>query len=160
MTVDSSIWDRAEETAKADHPHATEADVDKLAQAWQKAYEDWAQEIDERRDAVKPITLAGTYDADDYGVVTINGVRLSPDRSLALRNHSPTGFAWGYGGSGPAQLALAVLLEAGLSDDEAAKYYQAFKFAHITRLPQRAGFTTTIDVAAWIRDHDSRYSKR
>lgn len=28
---------------------------------------------------------------------------------LDLWNHSPTGFNWGYGGSGPAQLALAIL---------------------------------------------------
>ena len=28
--------------------------------------------------------------------------------SLAVRNHSPTGPAWGYDGSGPAQLALAI----------------------------------------------------
>ena len=28
---------------------------------------------------------------------------------LDLFNHSPTGFSWGYGGSGPAQLALARL---------------------------------------------------
>ena len=26
---------------------------------------------------------------------------------LEVRDHSPTGFAWGYDGSGPAQLALA-----------------------------------------------------
>src|SRR5262245_22144387 len=31
---------------------------------------------------------------------------------LELRNHSPTGFEWGYGGSGPAQLALALLVDA------------------------------------------------
>src|SRR5467141_965015 len=30
---------------------------------------------------------------------------------LEARNHSPTGFAWGYGGSGPAQLALALLID-------------------------------------------------
>lgn len=29
-----------------------------------------------------------------------------------LRNHSPTGAEWGYGGSGPAQLALAILSDA------------------------------------------------
>ncbi|HJT79504.1 MAG TPA: DUF6166 domain-containing protein, partial [Gemmataceae bacterium] len=27
---------------------------------------------------------------------------------LDLRNHSPTGLEWGYAGSGPAQLALAL----------------------------------------------------
>ncbi|MCU4744613.1 DUF6166 domain-containing protein [Natronoglomus mannanivorans] len=41
---------------------------------------------------------------------------LSPDRSLEVRNHGPTGFEWGYNGSGPAQLALAILLD--YTDDE------------------------------------------
>jgi hypothetical protein len=35
---------------------------------------------------------------------------------LDLFNHSPTGFSWGYGGSGPAQLAVALLADA-LGDD-------------------------------------------
>lgn len=30
---------------------------------------------------------------------------------LGVRNHSPTGFSWGYNGSGPAQLALAILCD-------------------------------------------------
>jgi hypothetical protein len=30
---------------------------------------------------------------------------------LDLYNHSPDGFEWGYGGSGPAQLALAILAD-------------------------------------------------
>ncbi len=30
---------------------------------------------------------------------------------LDLANHSPDGFSWGYGGSGPAQLALAILAD-------------------------------------------------
>jgi len=47
---------------------------------------------------------------------------------LELRNHSPTGFAWGYNGSGPAQLALALLMDA-LGDAELAlKHYQDFKW--------------------------------
>ena len=37
--------------------------------------------------------------------VTVDGRRLNP--RLDLWNHSPTGFEWGYSGSGPAQLALA-----------------------------------------------------
>lgn len=39
--------------------------------------------------------------------VTVDGKPLPP--RLDLRNHSPTGFEWGYSGSGPAQLALAIL---------------------------------------------------
>ena len=42
---------------------------------------------------------------------------LKPNRSQAIKNHSPDGFNWGYSGSGPAQLALALLLE--VTDDEA-----------------------------------------
>jgi hypothetical protein len=51
-----------------------------------------------------------------------------------LRNHSPTGFEWGYGGSGPAQLALAILAE-HLGDDHAAlSRYQRFKWACIAQI--------------------------
>lgn len=58
---------------------------------------------------------------------------LSPRHDL--RNHSPDGFAWGYAGSGPAQLALALL--ADLYDDEfAMEHYQAFKFAFVAKLPK------------------------
>lgn len=46
---------------------------------------------------------------------------------LEIKNHSPTGFAWGYSGSGPAQLALAILTDA-LGDSELAlHHYQEFK---------------------------------
>ena len=38
---------------------------------------------------------------------TVNGRALNP--RFDLWNHSPSGFEWGYGGSGPAQLALAKL---------------------------------------------------
>jgi len=46
---------------------------------------------------------------------------------LDLRNHSPTGFEWGYGGSGPAQLALAILCDALNDDERALRHYQDFK---------------------------------
>ena len=50
-------------------------------------------------------------------IVTVDGRRLNP--RLDLWNHSPTGFEWGYGGSGPAQLALAILAD-HLGNDEQA----------------------------------------
>lgn len=40
--------------------------------------------------------------------------------------HSPTGFEWGYGGSGPADLALSILTNA-FGKAIAEKYYQKFK---------------------------------
>jgi len=56
------------------------------------------------------------------------------NRRRTLRNHSPTGFEWGYGGSGPAQLALAILAE-HLGDDRGAlNLYQDFKWACIAQL--------------------------
>ena len=55
---------------------------------------------------------------------------------LDLRNSSPTGLEWGYGGSGPSQLALAILADA-LSDDLAIGYherYEQFKWDVIARI--------------------------
>lgn len=50
-----------------------------------------------------------------------------------IRNHSPTGFEWSYSGSGPAQLALALLIDAcGL--ELAQEYYQDFKFRVVIHL--------------------------
>ena len=43
---------------------------------------------------------------------------------LDLFNHSPTGFGWGYGGSGPAQLALALLADFLGDDDRAIRLHQ------------------------------------
>src|SRR5262245_27865067 len=64
---------------------------------------------------------------------------------LDLFNHSPTGFEYGYGGSGPAQLALAILADAlsakGRSpsvnrsfDRIAVQLHQDFKWKMITPL--------------------------
>jgi Family of unknown function (DUF6166) len=76
----------------------------------------------------------------DTGQVWIDDRELSPERSQALMNHSPTGFAWGYGGSGPAQLALALLLEIARNKEMALLWYQDVKRHIIARLPQ-ADFT-------------------
>jgi hypothetical protein len=50
---------------------------------------------------------------------------------LEVRAHSPTGFAWGYGGSGPAQLALALLVDALGEREMAERHYQTFKRTHV-----------------------------
>jgi hypothetical protein len=71
-----------------------------------------------------------------------------------LWNHSPTGFEWGYGGSGPAQLALAILADALHNDDQAVELYQQFKWEMIA--PQQ-GETWKIglaEVLEWCIQHD------
>ena len=67
-------------------------------------------------------------------LVFVDDAPLSPQRSQQIKNHSPNGFAWGYSGSGPSQLALALLLEAGASEWEALRWYQDFKESHIATL--------------------------
>lgn len=69
------------------------------------------------------------------GEVWLNGKPLNPTKSQLVRNHSPDGFAWGYGGSGPAQLALAICIEL-FGQYRATQFYQDFKFKHIGGLPQ------------------------
>lgn len=59
---------------------------------------------------------------------------LRPERSQAVKNHSPDGFNWGYAGSGPAQLALAMLLEVTNDEAKALAHYQKFKFQVIAAI--------------------------
>jgi hypothetical protein len=66
------------------------------------------------------------------------------DPCFDVRRHSPTGFEWGYTGSGPAQLALALTTDV-LGDSEKAQHlYQDFKFKVVARLPHD-GWTLTQD---------------
>ena len=69
--------------------------------------------------------------------IAADGVEESAARDLPLcldlHNHSPTGFEWGYSGSGPAQLALALMADA-LGDEIAQVHYQDFKRAIVSGL--------------------------
>ena len=60
--------------------------------------------------------------------------RLTPEQSLELANHSPSGFAWGYEGSGPAQLALALLLDYTDDEEVALTHYTEFKDEVVSQL--------------------------
>ncbi|MDD5164915.1 MAG: DUF6166 domain-containing protein [Candidatus Pacebacteria bacterium] len=77
-------------------------------------------------------------------IVTVDGRRLNP--RLDLWNHSPTGFEWGYGGSGPAQLALAILADHCRNDEQAVSFHQRFKWAVIAALPHRSWEITTGEI--------------
>jgi hypothetical protein len=72
--------------------------------------------------------------------VTVNGQSLDP--RFDLWEHSPTGFEWGYGGSGPAQLALALLADHLDDDERAITLHQDFKCAVVTKLPHSWTLTT------------------
>ena len=80
----------------------------------------------------------GDPNAMDWQVAVDNGpgtVKRALPLRLDVRNHSPDGFAWGYGGSGPAQLALAMLCDALGDVERASAIYQRFKDRHVATLP-------------------------
>lgn len=66
------------------------------------------------------------------------------DMRVDLRGHSPTGPEWGYSGSGPAQLALALCAHALADDERALAIYQLFKRKVVTGL-DRACWSLTRD---------------
>ena len=83
-------------------------------------------------------------------------VRHSPDGHtsplpprLDIRNHSPTGLEWGYGGSGPAQLALAILADA-IGDREAQRHYQDFKWKFIAGIDKDTWEISREQILAWV----------
>lgn len=90
-----------------------------------------------------PSGCAVTFEGDDF-----------PPHTLPLRldlvNHSPDGFGWGYGGSAPAQLAVALLAH-HLGDDHAMELYQRFKWDVITKLQGDRWSMTDDDIRSWMR---------
>lgn len=67
---------------------------------------------------------------------------------LSEVKHSPTGFEWAYSGSGPAQLAYAILRDTlgAVQKDRCVELYQRFKAAVIAKLPQNEWTLTTDQV--------------
>ena len=65
---------------------------------------------------------------------------------LDIVNHSPTGFAWGYSGSGAAQLAVAILADWMSCDHAALALHQRFKVPAISGLPEKHWSLTDDDL--------------
>lgn len=65
--------------------------------------------------------------------------------------HSPTGFEWGYGGSGPADLALNILTLL-VSPKEANRMHQDFKSEYIATMPREGGELPMETVRQWIAE--------
>lgn len=70
--------------------------------------------------------------------------------SQMVRYHSPDGFEWGYGGSGPAQLALALLIDVIGDPDEAEELYQRFKFDVVAALDRDHWRLTSAEILGWV----------
>ena len=63
--------------------------------------------------------------------------------------HSPTGINWGYGGAGPADLALSVLL--ALVPEQAEELFWLFSKEVVARVPYAGGVLRAADVRDWAR---------
>lgn len=98
-------------------------------------------------------TYVGRRDEHEHAVVTVvdeAGERPLPLRR-DLRDHSLE-YNWGYGGSGPAQLALAILADFLGDPVEAEAQHQDFKVHVIAHLPQREPWRLTeMQVAVALR---------
>jgi len=55
-------------------------------------------------------------------------------------NHSPDGYNWGYAGSGPAQLALAICFDYLREKEKAFRVYQELKAQIIAGVPQETEY--------------------
>lgn len=83
-------------------------------------------------------TRSGFPDRRGEAVVTVHEPGKPPhplNPRLDLRRHSPTGCEWGYTGSGPAQLALALAADVLGDDERALAVYQGVKYVLIAALP-------------------------
>jgi len=127
-------------------------------------------------DVGKKVSLGVPIETDDVigwdeSALLWQGIYCGSDGTTNVRHviktHSPTGLNWGYGGSGPADMArnaLEQVLGACGWDNAgqvAAQYYQDFKRACIANIPRdRDAFIRAGDIIAWVRsrmrkeDHD------
>lgn len=74
--------------------------------------------------------------------------------------HSPTGFEFGYGGSGPAELSLCILTDC-LGREEADRYYQTFKWDKIAKISAEVGerfIITAEEIDGWLEDVRRTYA--
>jgi len=78
------------------------------------------------------------------------GYELPLNPSQALWNHSPDGFQWGYGGSGPAQLALAILLDLTGEPELSMSLHQEFKRHFIAGAGTRLLILES-DIRQWLK---------
>ncbi len=75
-----------------------------------------------------------TPDGVSVRVIPEDGEAYELNPRFDLRNHSPSGYEFGFAGSGPAQLSLALLADALADDEKAQDSYQSVKFKVIARL--------------------------
>jgi hypothetical protein len=96
---------------------------------------------------------AGVVFRMDQGDIRI----LDPGPSQKIVNHSPDGFQWGYGGSGPSQLSLALLFDVTGNSRTAWELHQDFKRDFVATWNDE--FVITADVILdWLKKQEDNRS--
>lgn len=92
-----------------------------------------------------------TYSGNDAisNLVEKDGKPFPPEPSLRLANKSPAGFSWGYAGSGPAQLALALLYDVTGDEKVALANFQAFKWEFVVKWGEKWTITSQ-EIKKWV----------
>ncbi len=96
------------------------------------------------------IALTNKRSAEGGFLVYFDNEYLDPEPSLKLRNHSPDGFAYGYMGSGPSQLALALLLMV-TTPEIAVKHYMDFKTDYVSKWKASI---QQVDIEEWLQNKE------
>jgi uncharacterized protein (DUF2249 family) len=104
-------------------------------------------------------TYAGHRRPDGHAVVGVFDNTTDKAHEVPLRlglfNHSPTGFEWGYGGSGPSQLALAILADVLKDDAFAVRLHQEFKWRYVANFKD-AWRINEFTVSQWVQEETKR----
>jgi len=82
------------------------------------------------------------------GMIFPGGAKINIRRRIVY--HSPTGFEFGYGGSGPADLALNILY-LFLDFPRAWKLHKSFKWDFIAVMSKSGGIITAAEIKEWIK---------
>lgn len=100
--------------------------------------------------ASAPGCYVGRRESTGATVTRPDGSPLDLEPSLEVWRHSPAGFEWGFNGSGPAQLALALLLDHTGDREVAHSHYQRFKADVVARWRGQEWTLEPREIDAWL----------
>jgi len=85
-------------------------------------------------------------------ILTLRDGKVATNVPHHIVRHSPDGFGWGYGGSGPTELALNIL-SLFLGRIPEPSLYQEFKWDIIARIPPQGARISEKVIRHWITVH-------
>lgn len=100
--------------------------------------------------APAPGCYAGRRATTGTMVTRPDGTLLELEPSLEVWRYSPAGFEWGFQGSGPAQLALALLLDHTGDREAAQTHHQRFKTDVVARWRGKEWALEPREIDAWL----------